>query len=68
MAGGGIGRELAVASGGAAGPERGAGRPGDEAGIKAGDMIVRANGRALRNYLDWEAVQLDLGVGDTSGR
>ena len=25
---------------------------------------TRANGRVLRNYLDWEAVKLDLRVGD----
>ena len=27
-------------------------------------MLVEANGRRLRNYLDWEAVKLDLHVGD----
>ena len=27
-------------------------------------MLVQANGRRLRNYLDWEAVKLDLHVGD----
>ena len=29
-----------------------------------GDVLVEANGRRLRNYLDWEAVKLDLHVGD----
>ena len=27
-------------------------------------ILVEANGRRLRNYLDWEAVKLDLHVGD----
>jgi type II secretory pathway component PulC len=27
-------------------------------------VLVTANGRKLRNYLDWEAVKLDLQVGD----
>ena len=27
-------------------------------------MLIEANGRPLRNYLDWEAVKLDLHVGD----
>jgi serine protease Do len=34
------------------------------AGITRGDILVEANGRRLRNYLDWEAVKLDLHVGD----
>ena len=29
------------------------------------DVLVQANGRRLRNYLDWEAVKLDLHVGDS---
>jgi S1-C subfamily serine protease len=32
--------------------------------VRAGDVLVEANGRRLRNYLDWEAVKLDLHVGD----
>jgi S1-C subfamily serine protease len=28
-------------------------------------VLVEANGRRLRNYLDWEAVKLDLHVGDS---
>jgi len=38
--------------------------PAARAGIQAGDVLVEANGRRLRNYLDWEAVKLDLHVGD----
>ncbi len=40
------------------------GGPADRAGIERGDVLVRANGRTLRNYLDWEAVLLDLHIGD----
>jgi serine protease Do len=38
--------------------------PAARAGLKEGDVLVEANGRRLRNYLDWEAVKLDLHVGD----
>ncbi len=38
--------------------------PAARAGIKVGDVLLRANGRTLRTYLDWEAVNLDLHVGD----
>ncbi len=38
--------------------------PAARAGLEAGDVLVEANGRRLRNYLDWEAVKLDLHVGD----
>jgi serine protease Do len=38
--------------------------PAAAAGLRAGDVLTRANGRTLRNYLDWEAVLLDLHVGD----
>src|SRR4051794_17514422 len=38
--------------------------PAAGAGLKPGDVLVQANGRRLRNYLDWEAVKLDLHVGD----
>ena len=40
------------------------GGPAARAGIQAGDVLVEANGRTLRNFLDWEAVKLDLHVGD----
>ena len=39
--------------------------PAARAGVRAGDVLVQANGRRLRNYLDWEAVKLDLHVGDS---
>jgi serine protease Do len=39
--------------------------PASAAGIHQGDLLVEANGRSLRNYLDWEAVKLDLRAGDT---
>jgi len=40
------------------------GGPAARAGLRPGDVMVEANGRRLRNYLDWEAVKLDLHVGD----
>ncbi len=41
------------------------GGPADLAGLKAGDVIIRAGDRPVRNFLDWEAALLDLRVGDT---
>jgi serine protease Do len=41
------------------------GGPAARAGIRPEMILVEANGRQLRNYLDWEAVKLDLHVGDT---
>ena len=38
--------------------------PAGRAGVRKGDVLIEANGRRLRNYLDWEAVKLDLHVGD----
>jgi serine protease Do len=38
--------------------------PAANAGLRPGDVLVRANGRTLRNSLDWESVKLDLHVGD----
>src|SRR5215204_1275151 len=38
--------------------------PAARAGIRKDDVLTEANGRRLRNYLDWEAVKLDLHVGD----
>ena len=40
------------------------GGPAARAGLRVGDVLIEANGRKLRNYLDWEAVKLDLHVGD----
>jgi serine protease Do len=40
------------------------GGPAAKAGLVPGDVLMAANGRRLRNYLDWEAVKLDLHVGD----
>ena len=39
--------------------------PAARAGINVGDILVSANGRTLRNFLDWEATKLDLAVGDS---
>jgi serine protease Do len=39
--------------------------PAARAGIARGEVLLKANGRVLRNFLDWEAVRLDGGVGDT---
>jgi len=41
------------------------GGPADRAGLARGDVLTRANDRVLHNYLDWESVKLDLGVGAT---
>jgi serine protease Do len=41
------------------------GSPGSQAGIAEGDTIIRVGSRPVRNFLDWEAALLDLGVGDT---
>ncbi|MGE0552418.1 MAG: trypsin-like peptidase domain-containing protein [Gemmatimonadales bacterium] len=41
------------------------GGPAARAGFSEGMILEEANGRRLRNYLDWEAVKLDLHVGDT---
>ncbi len=43
------------------------GGPADAAGLRVGDRLVAANGRRLATWLDWEAVKLDLAVGDTVG-
>jgi serine protease Do len=40
------------------------GGPAARADIRPGDVLMQANGRRLRNFLDWEAVKLDLHVGD----
>ncbi len=41
------------------------GGPAASAGLEPNDVLMEANGRRLRNFLDWEAVKLDLHVGDT---
>ena len=40
------------------------GGPAARAGLTEGAILVEANGRPLRNFLDWEAAKLDLRVGD----
>ena len=40
------------------------GSPADEAALEPGDMLIRADGRALTGPLDWEGVLLDLRAGD----
>jgi serine protease Do len=41
------------------------GGPAAKASLRRGDVLTEANNRPLRNYLDWEAVKLDLHVGDS---
>lgn len=41
------------------------GSPAERAGLQAGDRIVKAKNRVLRNVFDWEAVRLTLRVGET---
>jgi serine protease Do len=41
------------------------GGPAGQAGVVVGDVLVSARGRRLRTFLDWEAVMLDTGPGDT---
>jgi serine protease Do len=41
------------------------GSPAWRAGMRAGDVLVESGGRPLRTFLDWEAVKLDIGPGDT---
>jgi serine protease Do len=40
------------------------GSPAARAGIQPGDQLVSAGDRRLKNAFDWEAVRLDLRVGD----
>jgi len=39
--------------------------PAARIGIEPKSVLIEADGRPLRNYLDWEAVKLDLHVGDS---
>ena len=41
------------------------GSPSAQAGIRPGDVIVKARDRALHNPYDWEAALLDLRVGES---
>jgi serine protease Do len=41
------------------------GSPAQRAGLSAGDILVEAGGKRMRTFLDWEAVLLDTGPGDT---
>jgi serine protease Do len=41
------------------------GSPADRAGLQEGDVLVTAGTHDTRTFLDWEAVKLDVGPGDT---
>jgi len=41
------------------------GSPAFRAGVRVGDVLTDAQGKRLRTFLDWEAVKLDLDVGDS---
>lgn len=41
-----------------------AGGPAARAGIRVGDILLSADGRLMRTFLDWEAALLDHGPGD----
>lgn len=40
------------------------GSPAERVGVRAGDLILRAGDRVLRNPYDWQAARLDFRVGD----
>ncbi len=39
--------------------------PAADAGLRQGDVLTSASGRPIRTFLDWEAVKLDVGPGDS---
>ena len=39
--------------------------PATAAGLREGDVLISAAGRSVRTFLDWEAVKLDVGPGDS---
>jgi serine protease Do len=39
--------------------------PATDAGLREGDILISAAGRSVRTFLDWEAVKLDVGPGDS---
>ena len=39
--------------------------PADRAGLRESDVLVTADARPTRTFLDWEAVKLDVGPGDS---
>jgi serine protease Do len=41
-----------------------AGSPAEQAGVRVGDVLLRAGDKALRNPFDWEARLLELRVGE----
>jgi serine protease Do len=41
------------------------GSPAERAGVRVGDQVVGAGGRAVKNPFEWEARLLDLRVGET---
>lgn len=41
------------------------GSPAAKAGVRTGDVILRAGGKSIRNPFDWEARLLELRVGET---
>jgi serine protease Do len=39
--------------------------PAADAGLRPDDVLTSASGRPVRTFLDWEAVKLDIGPGDS---
>ncbi len=39
--------------------------PAADAGLRPGDVLTLVSGRPIRTFLDWEAVKLDVGPGDS---